>query len=238
MAAPPVTVRLEAAAGEDHAVGLEGVPSRPLLDLDPAHAALLQAQAHRPAAVTRLDVCLLRRPLEGRHQAGAASPRLQRQAAPEPALAVDLERLARIERNELDPVATHPAQRPAALRHQDLDQIRTRSAAAGPFEVLDEPPRRVPSEIAGLDLLLAQAASHLAQIVQAVVDKAHRGHREAAVSSPLDPRRTFQHSHRRAPLPGRQGSAQRRVAGADDDHAPLACCSLFHHLASSGAEPG
>ena len=49
VAAPPVTVRLEAAAGEDHAVGLENAPNRRLLDFDPAHGGSRSASRCLPS---------------------------------------------------------------------------------------------------------------------------------------------------------------------------------------------
>src|SRR5262245_49091899 len=100
IARAPLRVRFEAAAGEHHGLAAQlalhaRVPDAHALD---AHAVVDQAE--RTRLVSNLDAALGRRVGEHLDQPRPAADRLDGEAAPELELALDLERLAAVDRDE------------------------------------------------------------------------------------------------------------------------------------------
>ncbi len=100
---------------------------------------------------------------------------------------------------------------------QKLDQVGIGAMLGDARHVVEELVLRVGAEIGGGDLLLGKIGDQLLDVVDAVVDHAHRAGGEAAVAAGLVLRRRLQHAHRGALLARRQRGAEGGVAGADDD---------------------
>ena len=86
-------------------------------------------------------------------QARAAADRLDREPAPELELAVDLERLPAIDRDEADALVAHPAEGVEALGDQELDQVGVGAVLRHPRHVVEELIGGVGAEIGVGDLL-------------------------------------------------------------------------------------
>ena len=151
-------------------------------------------------------------------QARAAADRFDRQAAPELELAVDLERLPAVDRDEAHALVAHPVERVEALGDQQLDQIGIGAVLRHARHVVEELVGRVGAEI-GLAISCArEIGDQRLDVVDAVIDDADRAGGEAAVAAGLVLGRRFEHQHPGALLLRRQRGAERGVAGADHDH--------------------
>ncbi len=161
-------------------------------------------------------------------EAGPAADGFDRQAAPELELAVDLERLPAVDRDEADALLAHPVERVEALRDQELDQVGIGAVLRHLRHVVEEFLGGVGAEVGLLDLLLGEVRDQRLDVVDAVIDHADRSGGEAAVTAGLVLWRRFQHHDLRALLLRRQRRAERRIAAAHHDHVVLS--HRFHPL--------
>ena len=152
------------------------------------------------------------------HETRTAADGFDGQPAPELELAVDLERLPAVDRNEPDAFLAQPVQRIETARDQKLDQIGIGAVLRHPRHVVEELVGRVGAEIRGIDFRWRQVGHQRLDVVDAVIDDADRAGGEAAVAAGLVLRRRLEHQHLGALLLRRQRRAERRIAGADDDH--------------------
>ena len=143
----------------------------------PLDAVAVADQVERAGAVADLDAALLRRLGQHVDQAGAAADRLDREAAPELELAVDLERLAAVDRDEAHALLAHPVQRVEAARDQELDQVGIGAVLRDARHVVEELVGRVGAEVGGVDLLGGEVGDQRLDVVDAVVDDADRRRR-------------------------------------------------------------
>ncbi len=217
IAGAPLGVGFEAAAGEHHRLGLELALDAVVADAHARHPHAVEQEAERAGPVADADAALGGGIGEHLDQAGAAADRLDRQPAPELELAVDLERLPAVDRDEADALVAHPAEGVEAPRHQQLDQVRIGAVLRHPRHVVEELIGGIGAEIGLGDFLRGEVGHQRLDVVDAVVDDAHRAGGEAAVAAGLVLRRRFQHQHRGALLLRRERRAKRRVAAADDD---------------------
>ena len=155
-----------------------------------------------------------------------------REAAPELELAVDLEGLAAIDRNEAHALLAHPDERVEAARDQKLDQVGIGAVLRHPRHVVEELVRGVGAEIGGVDLALGEVGHQRLDVVDAVVDDAHRAGGETAVAAGFVFRRGLQHQHLGALLLRRQRRAERRIAGTDHDDVIIRHCPSDAHIRS------
>ena len=105
-------------------------------------------------SVADLDAALLGGFGEHVDEAGTAADRFHGEAAPELELAVDLERLPAVDRDEAHALLAHPVERVEALRDQKLDEIGIGAVLRHPRHVVEELVRGVGAEIGGVDLRL------------------------------------------------------------------------------------
>src|SRR5262249_7477129 len=100
IARAPLGVGLKSAAREHHRLAAQLAFDAPVPDAYAHHPHAVADEAERARAVANLDATLGRGIGEHLDEAGAAADRLDGEAAPELELAVDLERLAAIDRDE------------------------------------------------------------------------------------------------------------------------------------------
>src|SRR5262249_3452725 len=214
----PLGVGFEAAAGEHHCFAVDLALDAVVADAHAIHAYAVEHEAQRAGAVADVDAALRRGVGEHLDQAGTAADRLDREAAPELELAVDLECLAAVDRDEANALVAHPAKSIEAAPDQELDQVGVGAVLRHPRHVVEELLGGVGAEIGGGDLLLGEVGHQRLDVVDAVVDDAHRARGEPAVAARLVSRPRLQHHHRRAWSRRRQRRAERGVAAADHDH--------------------
>ena len=155
----------------------------------------------------------------GKHldEAGAATHGLDGQPAPELELAVDLEGLAAVDRNETHTLVAHPAERIEASGDQELDQIRVGAVLRHARHVVEKLLLGIGAEIGGRDLLFGQIRHQRPDVIDAVVNDPNRSGGEPAIAAGFILRRRFQHQHRRALFLRCQRGAKGRVAATHDD---------------------
>ena len=151
-------------------------------------------------------------------EARAAADGLDGEPAPELELAVDLERLPAVDRNEPHALLAHPVQRIEALGDQKLDQIGIGAVLRDARHVVEELIGGVGAEIRGFDFRGREVGHQRLDVVDAVIDDADRARGEAAVAAGLVLRRRLAHHDLGALLLRRQRRAKRRIAGADNNH--------------------
>ena len=165
-----------------------------------------------------LDAALLRGLGEHGDEAGPAADGFDGQPAPKFEFAVDLERLAAVDRNEANAFLAHPVQRIEALGNQKLDQIGIGAILRNARHVVEELVGGIGAEIRGLDFRRREVGHQRLDVVDAVIDDADRARGEAAVAAGFVLGRRFAHDDLGALLLRRQRRAERRIAGADNDH--------------------
>src|SRR5262249_31729679 len=138
-------------------------------------------ERERAGLVADFDAALLRGFGQHLNEAGAAADGFDREAAPELELAVDLERLAALDRDEAHALLTHPVQRVEAAGDQKLDQVGIGAVLRDARHVVEELVGGVGAEIGLLDFLFGQVGDQRLDVVDAVVDHADRARGEAAV---------------------------------------------------------
>src|SRR5262245_14432893 len=196
------------------------------------HPHAVMDEAKRARAVTNLDALFGRGVGEHLDETGSAPDRLDGEAAPELELALDLERLAAIDRDEAHVLGAQPAEGVAASGHQQLDQVGIGAILRHPRHVVEKLLLRIGAEIGGGDFLLRQIRHQRLDVFDAVVNDPHRSRGEPAVAAGFLLGRCLQHQHRRALFARRQRRAKGRVAAAHDDDISL----RFRHLASHDAQ--
>src|SRR5262249_38857090 len=136
------------------------------------HAVIDETEPAR--AVTNLDAAFGRGIGEHLDEPGSAPDRLDGEAAPELELALDLERLAAIDRDEAYALAAQPAEGVEASGHQQLDQVGIGAILRHPRHVVEKLLLRIGAEIGGGDFLLCQIRHQRLDVVDAVVNDPHR----------------------------------------------------------------
>ena len=119
--------------------------------------------------------------------------------------------------HEAHALRAHPLHGLEALGDEKLYQVRIGAELGHLVHVVEEDVCRVSPEVGRLDLRLGELDERL-EVLQPVVGEAHGARGEAAVAAGFLFRRALQHRHLGARLLGCESGAQRRVAGADDDH--------------------
>src|SRR5450631_1386450 len=128
-------VALEAAAGQHDGLGADPDLASLVAGDDAAHHAILLDQRHRGRPVMDRNAGLDRRLVLEIDQAWAATPGLDRQAAPELVLAVYLEGLATIARLEAHTLGAHPLERLETAADQDIGQLGIAAVIGYPAHV-------------------------------------------------------------------------------------------------------
>src|SRR5262245_6486441 len=110
IAGAPFRIGLEAAAGEHDRLALKLADLAVMANAHAGDAVAIAQEVERAGAVANFDAALLRRLGEHVDEAGAATDRLYGQPAPELELALDLERLPAIDRDEAHALLAHPVE--------------------------------------------------------------------------------------------------------------------------------
>ena len=165
-------------------------------------------------------------------EAGTAADRFHGEAAPELELAVDLEGLAAIDRNEAHALLAHPIERIEALRDQKLDEIGIGAVLRHPRHVVVELVRGVGAEIGGVDLGLGEVGHQCLDVVDAVVNDADRAGSETAVAAGFLFRCGLQHHHLGALFLRRKRRAERRIASTHHYDVIIRHCPSDAHIRS------
>ncbi|MCY1434415.1 hypothetical protein D9M71_504750 [compost metagenome] len=202
---------MEAAGGEDQPAGAEA-PTIGALDLP---AAVGAADLLRAAGVVQLDAAALGAAHQRLDQAQTAAGHLDGEAAPELVLAVDLERLAAVDRHEAHALAGHPAQGVEARADHGVEHFGIGAVLALRGQLAVEVVLGVAAEVAALYLAVEQVGHQLAQVVHPTVGDAEGAAGMRRVAAALLLGSALQQRHPRALLAGRQRGAQPRIAPAD-----------------------
>src|SRR2546430_127052 len=173
IARAPLGVGLEAAAGEHDRFAAQLAFDAVVADAHAADPHAVIEQAQRARAVANLDTALGGGIGEHLDEAGAAADRLDGQPAPELELALDLEGLAAVDRDEAHALAAHPAERVEAAGHQQLDQIGIGAVLRHSRHIVEKLLPRIGAEIGAGDFLLGQIGHERLDIVDSVVSDAH-----------------------------------------------------------------
>src|SRR5262249_10569620 len=232
IAGAPFRVGLEATAGEYDRLAVKLAHLAVVADAHALDAGAVREQVERAGAVADLDAALLRRLGQHVDKAGAAADRFDGKAAPELELALDLERLAAVDRDEAYALLAHPVERIKAARNQELDQVGIGAVLRHPRHVVEELLGRVGAEVGGVDLGLGEVGDQRLDVPDAVVDYADRAGGDAAVAARFLLRRGFEHHYLGALLLRRQRRAERRIAAAHHDDVILRHCPSTHSPSS------
>ncbi len=172
-------------------------------------------------------------------QARPAADGFHRQPAPEFELAVDLEGLSSVDRNEPHALVAHPIERIEALGDEKFDQVRIGAILRHPRHVVVKLIGRIGAEIGGLDFRGREIRHQCLDVVDAVIDDADRARGKTAIAAGFILRRRLAHDDFGALLLRRQRRTKRRIAGADDDHIRNTISHLlFPALAFLSSWPG
>ena len=218
IARAPFRIGLEAAAGEHHRFGAQFAHVAMLAHAHAFDAVAVEQQIEPARRIADVDAALFRRRGEHIDQARAAADGFDGEPAPELELALDLERLAAIDRNEPHALVAHPVERVEALGDEQLDQIGIGAVLRNPRHVVIELVGGVSAEIGGFDLGRRKIGDQRLDVVDAVIDDADRARGEAAVAAGFFLGRRFAHDDAGAGFLCRQRRAERRIAGTDHDH--------------------
>src|SRR5262249_50217212 len=224
IARAPLGIGFEAAACEYDRFAAQLAFGAIVPDADACDPHPVVEEAKRARAVANLDPALRGGVGEHLDQARSAADRLDGEAAPELEFAFDLEGLPAVDRDEAHAFITHPTEGVEASRHQQLDQIRIGAILRPPRHVVEKLLSGIGAEIGGGDFLVREVRDQCLDVVDAVVNHAHRPRGEAAVAAGFLLRRRLQHQHRGALFLRRQRRAKRRIAGAHDDDIGLRAC--------------
>ena len=133
---------------------------------------------------------------------------LDRQAAPELELAVDLEGLPAVNWREANTLGTHPLQGRHGFGDQDFNEIGIASVLGDAPHIVEELLFRVGPKVGPLAFDIRQIRHQLPEIIDTVVHDAHRSGGEPGISTRLAFSRRFEHERGSALIPGRK-AAQR-----------------------------
>src|SRR5262249_5803799 len=183
IARAPLRVGLETAAREHDRFATQLTFGAVVPDAHAADPDAVMEQAERPRAVANLDAAFGRRIGEHRDKAGSAADGLDGEAAPELELPLDLECLAAVDRNEAYALLAYPAERVEASRHQQFDQIRIGAILRHSRHVIEKLLSCVCAEVGGGNFLVCQIRHQRLDVVDAVINDAHRSGGEAAVAA-------------------------------------------------------
>ena len=217
IARAPFGIGLETAASQHDRFAAQLAFDALVPDADALDANAVIDKAQRARLVADLDAPLGRGLGEHLDETWAAAHRLDRQPAPELELAVDLEGLASVDRDEAHALVAHPAERIEASGDQELDQIGIGAVLRHPRHVVEKLLLGVGAEIGGCDLLFGQIRHQCLDVLDAVVNDPNRAGGEPAVAAGFVLRRRFQHQHRGALFLRRQRRAEGRVAAAHNN---------------------
>ena len=233
-------IGLEAAAGEHHGAGADRHRRAADFRHDAVQRVRFRGAARWRASRRGSDAAPLHIGIERLEQLRAAAPDVQRKAAPELELAVDLDR----------PGARGPAaaSRPAApptlpcrgCRAPGFPRDRDRSgiASARTGRRRTAPACRCRSRCS-VEIFLRQRRQHRDEIVDAAKREAERAAGEMRVAAALLERSGLQHQHPRAVLVRRDRGAQRGVAGPDHENVgrPARQCGGCHRFPPRRVRP-
>ena len=154
-------------------------------------------------------------------QTGPATPRLDRQPAPEFEFAFDLERLASVNRNEADPLAAQPLERRVAAPHQQLHHVGIGVILGHAAHVLEKLIFRVGPEIGVGLFFVGKIGQQFEQIGERVVCNPNRARGERRVAASLRERGAFQHDHLGAVFARGERRTHRGIARTNDQNVAL-----------------
>src|SRR5690606_24105903 len=110
-------------AGQHHGLGPDLEALAVLADVYAVDAVVVGDQRAGVGAVEDFDTFLLRSLVQGVHESRTTAPGLDHEASPELELAVDLEGLLTVDRQELDALAPHPLHRVERAADQELAHV-------------------------------------------------------------------------------------------------------------------
>src|ERR1700681_4866135 len=116
-------------------------------------------------------------------QAGTATPGLDREAAPELELAVDLVGLSAPDRREPHALLAQPAHAVARAVDEAVAQLAVGAVLRHPEHVVEELVAGVGAEVAARDLVGSEVRHDGREIVHALVDAAERAGGEARIAA-------------------------------------------------------
>src|SRR6516162_145414 len=192
-----------------------------MADAHPMNTHAVEQESERPRRVTDLDTPLARRFGEHLDEAWPATHGLYGEPAPEFELALDLEGLPAVNRDEADAFVAQPAECIEAAGDQKLDEIGIGAVLGDARHVIEELLAGIGAEIGGRDFLLGEIRHQCLDVVDAVVDDAHGARGKSAVAAGFLLRCGLQHDHRGALLFGRERRTKSRVASAHHNHIRL-----------------
>ena len=157
----------------------------------------------------------------------AAAAGLDGQAAPEGETPVHLVGLATVDRHETHALFAHPEQGFEAARDQQFAQVGIGPIIGDPAHIVEKPRFCIGAEIRARDLRVREIGHQAAQVVDAVIGHAHGAGGKRGVAAAFVFGRALENNHVGAVAPGRDGRAQRRVAGTDDENVATVGCHLL-----------
>ena len=166
---------LEPATGEHHGISQEGLVTHP-------HTADAPAAGHQrihPGAVTNGDPGAANDVRQAVDEPGAPAPGFDGEPTPEAHATIDPERLAAVQRQEPDPMTTHPAQGIETRVDEPASQFRIGPVAGDPAHVLVELVAVIAAEVGARDLVGGQVRHQGSKVVHPVVDGTHGAGGEA-----------------------------------------------------------
>ena len=181
----------------------------------------LADQADGGRLVQNGDVAPLHIGRERPEQLRPAAPDVQREAAPELELAVDLVGLPAQARLQLHALTHHPFRGVEAAAHQDFGEIGIGPVLGQGEQVVEELLLRIGAEVDVLEIFAGERRQHRDEIVDAREREPKRAAGEMRVAAALLKRGGFEHQHARAVLVRRDRGAQGRVAGPDNEDVGL-----------------